>query len=262
MELIPFLKERFNPRIEDALSKMAWIINRDHDYMNESLYQIVDRQSFSKDEHSVSFSTSLLAELPSAMQFRLVKELLKSMAACDHGIHYAHVHSVVNLALQEFTGKKISLPHGLVAERQYCSVIIRRKEVIEEEDFECALSIPGTVFLKDRNLIIHVRQGTLNEVDFGQKDRFFFDLDAIQGELTLRNRRPGDWFQPLGTVGRQKVKKLFIDHKIPRGNRNKKILLADEISVIWIECLHSSDRVKISDQTERVLILEIKSLTE
>jgi tRNA(Ile)-lysidine synthase len=58
-------------------------------------------------------------------------------------------------------------------------------------------------------------------------------------------------------TGRQKIKSFFIDHKIPRHNRDKILILVDGLSVIGIENMHLSDRVKITTETKKVLKLEI-----
>ena len=77
----------------------------------------------------------------------------------------------------------------------------------------------------------------------------------------IRNRRNGDWFEPLGTKGSRKIKKLFIDRKIPRPERDRIALLADRESVIWIENLHVSERVKVTPETKNILVLEIRQET-
>ena len=75
--------------------------------------------------------------------------------------------------------------------------------------------------------------------------------------MILRNRRDGDWFQPLGMSGRQKIKEFFINHKIPVAQRDKIMLLADKLSVICIENMQISDRVKITGETKKVLKIDI-----
>jgi tRNA(Ile)-lysidine synthase len=57
--------------------------------------------------------------------------------------------------------------------------------------------------------------------------------------------------------GRQKLKSLFIDHKIPQRKRQEIMVLADQRAVIWIENMHLNDQVKITPETKNVLELEI-----
>ena len=100
-------------------------------------------------------------------------------------------------------------------------------------------------------------------MDLKRKNKVYLDLDNIQQPVVLRNKRDGDRFRPLGMTGRQKIKSLFINQKIPRNKRNEIMMLVDQGSVIWIENMHLSDRVKISPQTKNVLYLEIiKNETE
>mgnify|MGYP002682218792 CR=1 FL=1 len=86
------------------------------------------------------------------------------------------------------------------------------------------------------------------------------DEDKINKPLMIRNRRKGDWFEQLGTKGSQKIKKLFIDRKLPKGERESIALIADENSIIWIENMHISERVKVTHETKNILILEIRPL--
>jgi tRNA(Ile)-lysidine synthase len=66
----------------------------------------------------------------------------------------------------------------------------------------------------------------------------------------------------MGMNGTQKIKKLFIDRKISRSERESIALLVDDESVLWIENLHLSERVKISSETKNVASLELLPLDE
>ena len=49
-ELIPYLKEKYNPRIEQNLARMADIIRRDDEFIGECVSAILDIASYSKKE--------------------------------------------------------------------------------------------------------------------------------------------------------------------------------------------------------------------
>jgi len=55
----------------------------------------------------------------------------------------------------------------------------------------------------------------------------------------------------------EKNKKLFIDCKLPREKRDTVLLLTDQISVLWIENIHFSERVKVGARSRNILELEI-----
>jgi tRNA(Ile)-lysidine synthase len=85
----------------------------------------------------------------------------------------------------------------------------------------------------------------------------FFDLDRLLFPLLVRNLRPGDRFSPLGVNGTQKVKKYFINHKIPAAQRRICPLLLSGGNIIWIAGHRIDNAVKVSPQTRRVLKAEL-----
>lgn len=260
-ELIPFLKEGYNPRIEQGLVRMAEIIRRDDEFINGFVSNILTSPQVQEKKNEISFSADFLKTLHTALRFRLIRALLEGLAPEGKGFSSAHVQSLVDLAIKSSSGKEISLPYGLYAQREYDHVVIKYGGREEIGDYEYPIIIPGTVDLKERHIILSTRRATMDEVDFKCLNRTYFDDNKIKGPLVIRNRRCGDWFEPLGTRGSQKIKKLFIDRKIPRRKRDRIALIADRESVIWIEDMHLSDRVKVTSETRNVLILEIRPLS-
>ena len=96
-----------------------------------------------------------------------------------------------------------------------------------------------------------------SRLSFARGNRAFLDFEAIVGPLVVRNVRPGDRIQPLGMKGRKKVKALFIDGKIPRTVRRSLPVLADGEEVLWIPGVRLSEKVRIRDETTRVLKVEM-----
>jgi tRNA(Ile)-lysidine synthase len=260
-ELIPFLKEKYNPRIEQNLVRMAEIIRRDDEFINGYINEILASPHIQKEKDKVSFSAEYFKTLHASLGYRLFKALLESLAPDGKGFSSSHIQSLVDLVIKSSTGKGISLPYGLHAQKEYDRLIIKSGRMEKTQDYEYLLTIPGTIDLNERHIILSMTRGMPGEVDFNCSNRVYFDGDKIKEPLVIRNRRKGDWFEPLGTRGSQKIKKLFIDRKIPRPQRDRMAMLVDHESVIWIENLHLSERVKVSPETKNVLILEIRPLS-
>ncbi len=261
LDLLPHLKRKYNPKIEEGLSRMADILRRDDEVLNALVDDVISSPDIIKGQGGYSFSAAFFNALPLSLRYRLVKALLENSAPGTGGFSYTHVQSVVDLAGKSATGKKIVLPLGLVAKKDYDRMIIGPVSS-EAMRFEYELSIPGEVFVRERNVVASVWRTKADQVDFSNFGRIFMDEDKISKPLMVRNRRNGDWFEPLGTDGRQKVKKLLIDRKIPVGYRDRLVLLADGLSVIWIEGIHLSGRVGVTQQTRKVLVFELKPRQE
>ena len=85
----------------------------------------------------------------------------------------------------------------------------------------------------------------------------YFDMDEITFPLVLRNFRPGDRFTPLGMKGSQKVKKYFINNKIPVAERSKCLILLSKGNIIWVVSHRIDESVKVVPSTQNVLKVEL-----
>ena len=257
-ELMPYLKEKYNPRIEENLAQMAEILRQDDDYIRDSVQKALKSECIQNQKDIIYLNIEYVKRLAPAIRFRLFKEILESINPEKNGFSFSNINALERLAQVKGSGKRISLPLGIEAKREYDNLIIGRdKTCWNKADYEYFVNIPGIIHVKEINRTISIEKTLRDKMDLYSKNKFYLDLDKIQQPLLLRNRRDGDRFQPLGMKGRQKIKSLFINQKVPRHKRNELMLLVDQNSVIWIENMHLSDRVKISPQTMNILSLEI-----
>jgi tRNA(Ile)-lysidine synthase len=260
-ELIPYLKEKFNPRIEENLAQMAEILRQDDDYIGNSVQEAMKSTYIQNQSNRISLNIEYVKGLAPAIRSRLFKKILESLNPEKNGFSFSNIKTLERLAQITESGKRFSLPLGIEAKREYDNLILKRdKACLKQVDYEYPVNIPGIIHVKETNRTISIEKTSRDKMDRHSKNKVYLDLDKIQQPVILRNRRDGDRFQPLGMKGRQKIKSLFINRKIPRHKRNEIMLLVDQNSVIWIENMHLSDRVKISPQTINILGLEIINL--
>ena len=258
-ELIPYLKEKFNPRIEENLAQMAEILRQDDEYIRNSVQEALKSTYIQNQSNRIiSLNIEYIKGLAPAIRSRLFKKILESLNPEKNGFSFSNIKALERLAQVTESGKRISLPLGIEAKREYDSLILERDKIcLKQVDYEYPVNIPGIIHVKETNRTISIEKTFRDKIDQHNKNKVYLDLDKIQQPVILRNRRDGDRFQPLGMKGRQKIKSLFINQKIPRNKRNEVMLLVDRNSVIWIENIHLSERVKISPQTINILALEI-----
>jgi tRNA(Ile)-lysidine synthase len=257
-ELIPYLKEKFNPKIEENLAQMAEILRSEDEFIRQHVALALKSSVIERQQDRILLKIADINKLHPAIRWRLFKTLLESFSPAKNGFSFIHIKSLDNLAQKCESGKIIVLPLKIEARREYDNLILERKKVCSKQmKYEYTMNIPDSLYIKERKLTVRSELTTKENVDFRGKNEVYLDLDKLQQPLILRNRRDGDWFQPLGMQGRQKIKTFFIDHKISRCERNEIILLVDRLSVIWIENMHLNDRVKITAETKNVLKLDI-----
>jgi tRNA(Ile)-lysidine synthase len=228
------------------------------EFIRQHVDKVLKSSFIQMQQNRILLKISYINKLPLAVRLRLFKTILESLNPAKNGFSFIHIKSLDNLAQKCKSGKRVDLPLGIEARREYDNLILERNKICSKQmKYEYTMNVPGSLYVKERKLTIRSELTTKEKIDFNGKNEVYLDLDKIKQPVIIRNRRDGDWFQPLGMQGRQKIKNFFIDHKISRCERNEIILLIDRLSVIWIENMHLNDRVKITAETKNVLKLDI-----
>jgi len=90
----------------------------------------------------------------------------------------------------------------------------------------------------------------------------WLDRESLVGALSLRTRRPGDRFQPLGMSREKKLQDFFTDAKVPRIWRDRVPLLVSERGIAWVAGHRIADwaAIKIEELASRPVVwVEMKS---
>ncbi|MEW5694067.1 MAG: tRNA lysidine(34) synthetase TilS [Candidatus Hydrogenedentota bacterium] len=139
-----------------------------------------------------------------------------------------------------------------------CLKFKKIEKIDEITESTILLDLVNPVSLKDGS-IIKIEKVEGRFVDFTDVDKnvAYIDRNKINGNLYIRYKRQGDKFCPLGLEGKtKKIKKFFIDEKIPIRKRRKIPLVVDGEKIIWVCGLRLDERVKIDNNTTEILKLE------
>jgi tRNA(Ile)-lysidine synthase len=83
------------------------------------------------------------------------------------------------------------------------------------------------------------------------------DADLVAG-LTVRFRRRGDRFRPLGLKGRKTLQDFFVDRKVPRAERDRTPLVVDpDDRIVWVAGHAVSEDFRVTGRTRAVVILKL-----
>jgi tRNA(Ile)-lysidine synthase len=89
--------------------------------------------------------------------------------------------------------------------------------------------------------------------DSGDPRIVYFDADQVQFPVVLRTPRAGDRFRPWGTGGARKLKKVFIDGKVPVRVRWRIPVLVKDDEILWIPGIRRSALAPIRPDTSLIL---------
>ena len=84
------------------------------------------------------------------------------------------------------------------------------------------------------------------------------DADKVRFPLQIRKWKEGDWFCPLGMNKKKLISDFLIDLKVPLNLKKEVYLLTSNGSVVWVMGMRVDDRFKVTDKTEKVVLLKIE----
>lgn len=176
------------------------------------------------------------------IQKQILKIILEKTAGKKKDLERRHVNDLITLA-QNGTGKKISLPYDMIAEKNYQYIKIQKGNISDRGE------IKGSFSYEEITDLANIMENDCTKI---------IDYDRIETGVQLRCRKPGDFF----TFGKDNKKKslsrYFIDEKIPRELREEMPLVADGNHIVWIVGRRVSEYYKITKSTKHYLKLEFK----
>lgn len=282
-KLIPLLAT-YNPHIEHNLSRMAAVLKEDEDYLTRvtdeafsSLSPVCVPEAGTGREVKnwrIMIDAGKLGELHPALQRRVLRKAIAVLKGDLRRVSNEHIDEMLHIAMADSPGETC-LPHRIIGRQAYGKLIIlkdeestlpvreARTQTGKKNEYAYSLPIPGEVKIDEvkmgiKSSLVSPFRGKLK--DFGSRQVAYFDYVKLHFPLTIRNRRQGDIFCPLGTGGKKKIKDFFIDRKIPLLEREQAPLLLSGNEIIWVINHQQSEIGKITGKTKKMLRVEVDYL--
>jgi tRNA(Ile)-lysidine synthase len=259
LRLIPYLRKRFNPSISETLARSSCLLALDNDFIDREARAAFKKALVSAEKDRVILGREALKGLHPAIKTRV---FMRSLNALDprawSDLGSPHLKAIVKIAEHGRPNRVLDLPTGVKVAREYERIIFSKGNVTPDPAaFDMALKVPGTTRLKRQGWvfktgILKVRPRSLDKGGMGA----FLDYDSVAGGLRLRSFRKGDVIAPLGMNGHKKVKEVFIEARVPLGQRRMTPLVASGREVVLIPGIKHSETTKVLPSTRRVLKIE------
>jgi tRNA(Ile)-lysidine synthase len=255
LKLLPRLKG-YNPRIAEALLRTARLAASDLAFLEEEGERSWNQTARLKED-TVILDKGRLLELPPALKRQVLRLSLGKLSGSLKDIEARHIEEMMN-ALNKPAGRSLNLPGGLTLTIEYDRYLVGKEPLalapLPPLEAELPLSIPGETRLPGWLVTASVaKRKPLQEEDDSLSA--CFDLDKTGDRLSVRNRRRGDRFQPLGMSQTKKLNRFMIDAKIPRRWRERVPIVSSPEHIVWVVGYRIDDRVKVTGETRQVLCL-------
>lgn len=262
--LIPHLAASFNPKIIRSLNRLGSITSTEEHWMDDLAEALLDQAVLSEEPRQLVLSIPKVAALHLAAQRRVIRKAIGRIKSGLEGLTLFHIESILLLSKKGPCYGRVDVADGFTVMRSGSKLVFGigadlKKKQPEAPRFHYSILHPQVVQIKEIGAAVRFSEIPAPHFsvlqDAGHRTAFF-DINHIEFPLLLRNIEPGDRFMPLGMKGTQKIKKFFINNKVPRNQRFMCPVLLSEGRVLWVVGYRIDDRVKVSAATRRVLKAE------
>ena len=272
--LIPLLKKEYNPTLVESLNRVSAILRSEDEWMEALVTPLYDQAVAAAQEHKTVLLVSKLSHLPAAAVRRIVRRVIAAIKGDLRRISFRHILAITRLIASGPEMRRLDLPDRISVRREGEHLIFSKEtmplrlvrnpfgaapSISTAPDYSYEIREPGILLIREIGRCLKFEAADKKRLkDFRQAGHLtaFFDMDRLHFPLKVRNYRPGDCFTPLGMTGTQKIKKYFIDNKVPRAERIRCPLLLSAGKIIWVAGHRIADSVKVLPTTQRVLKVE------
>lgn len=262
--LLPLMEE-INPEVVEALGRTARDCAAADAFLEAEAAEAAAKYVMKcQGLEGVEVRKEAFSSLPPVVVDKLLMQTLAMVLGSRKDLGAVHIGALRALQAGE-TGKTRNLPCGAAAENRYGTLILfKRKEAEEFPEAEAELVLPenkqedaaGEIALSNGDKIRYSIRNYEKSMKIPQ-NRYtkWLNYDIIDSTLRFRTRKTGDWIQILAGSGRKKLQDYLVNEKIPRSERNRLVLLAEGDEILWIVGYRLSEKVKVKEDTKRILQL-------
>ena len=275
LELLPLLEREYEPRVVEHLARLSDLV-REEEAVFAAMAKGLGEQFILERGRTISLDARTLPLVPRGLGRRLVREFLERLKGDLRSVSFADVEAILGLG----DGKEKEVAGGIVLRCE--RGLISRKlpspprtayERLWDGEGDIQVGPAGMGFRgaaeprrpPGRRSRTHSISAPKPEdsppsgprgLEWDDKSRAAFDLGRLRFPLTVRSRRPGDSYRPLGAPGRKKLKEILRAKGIPRPDRDRLPVFLSGGEIIWMPGLPVAESFKVRPETKLVFSIE------
>jgi len=238
--VLPQLKTMFNPGIEQTLARSAMLFKDEQAFWHRHNVSLFERIA-SIEGKDIVVQKNKFDVLTTAEKRHFMRAIIKKKRGHTKNISFDLIEQMIYL---NKTGTFVAIDDTLSWHLTYETYVLK---TLEKQ------ALPPRITSQI------VTRDAFHQMIL-EKYQIAVDADMIKGKLYLRHRQDGDRFSPLGLMGSKKLKKFFIDAKIPQFERDAIWLLCDDEKIVWIVGYRMSELCKVKKNTESVMIIGFEAV--
>jgi tRNA(Ile)-lysidine synthase len=231
-ELLPYLEDRFNPRLIETLAREAELAREASSFIKLQAKEALGGLR-KKTDSGILLNIKDILRLHPVLQKEVCRQALLECLGSLRGITSRHIDSLLSLSREDRSGARIQLPGKCLALREFGAILLL-KQAPQSYGFVQELQVPGSCVVSESGVVFTAAICSTPGIQTIREkcDRqAFLEASVLPKKLMIRSRAPGDRY---GGPGHRKVKKMLISRRIPLTNRERLPMITVGSAVIWI----------------------------
>ncbi len=270
--LIPEIEKKCDPDFSENLVRLGEEAALFRRFLDDRTKELMEKGLAVVNKGAVEIDCPGTADQPLLLRRNLISRAVFELTHGELILSGRPLNAVERLVACGQSGRQVDLPRGLAAYREFDSVRIARKKI---RSTKAEIDV---VELKEAG-INALRIGSLSwEIELGMEKRkqdasielpeqgsgadFYeerFDRDLVRWPLSAGPWREGEQIRPFGLDGRKKLKKVFIEKRIPGSQRHEMPVIRDAGNeVLWVCGVCRSNLAPLSMDTVNVLVIRAR----
>jgi tRNA(Ile)-lysidine synthase len=264
--LVPFLVDKFQPRLLRILGRTLETLRSEDDfleqltesYLNDSAVIVMQSDAF-------ALRRTGFEAIPPAIQRRvLLAAMVRTVGAESLSRSpWSMIEGILRTVSGSGRAGKDLSPGNLEMTIDAEFIRIRKKRKKTATMDARILRIPGQVWWESPGVGLAAESLSRKDFDLsllrGPATITCFDRDLLptSDRLLVRTRLPGDRFIPFGETAVRSVKNFLIANKIPRERRSSLLLVLSENTIIWVAGCRRSSLAPVTASTREVVVVRL-----
>lgn len=255
-EVLPLLEE-LNPRVKESILRLGASAGEADAFLESTLDALWPALA-RKSGDTLALDRDGMRSLEHPIQAVALRRALRELRGDLREVREVHVTEMLDLMASN-EGGVVSLPGGLAFIAEQGRLTLGPPGA----DHRSAKTVRGpTPILVPGETIIPNWRITAMVADLAPATTLptgmtaCLDAASAGTGLTVRGRRKGDRFQPLGMRQSKRLQDFLVNEKVPRTQRDLLPLVCNGEEILWVVGHRIAETAKVGPRTTRVLRLE------
>jgi len=250
-EIIPQLKSKLNPRLEEKINSTTTILSEINSYINKQVEES-KKKYVVFDGKQLRINLKNISKLDKAFLNIFLKSVIENSFSTE--LNSENIFSLNDL-IKGQTGKTIQLKEDIIALKDREELVLgkrayRKSEKTVQIKVGDKVKIDGKTFSIAK---VYRKMFKLTK----NKSVEFISGDKLRRVFEIRAWNKGDKFQPVGMKGTKNISDFLTDEKISSLRKKDQLVLTNDGKVVWVIGLRIDERFKVKPESKNIFKLTV-----